>query len=377
MRIALVHNLLRGGAHRRIAEQLPWIEACAAVDEYTLEGSNPVTSSPRVTPLRQLADHRSSLQKPIERYLDLARVEHAWRSLDQVVSDGRYDAVWLNPCRFLQAPPLREQLLERTVYYCDEPNRQFYDPSARGSTRRLTRPLYYGLNRRKQIKEVAVSQHVAVILTNSSYTASMIGRAFGRPAHVCHLGVSPRFELREEGAPRTGVLSVGTLIPSKGHDLAIAALAAASDTRSLTIVAPRREIEEQARLQRLSDELGVPVSFRFGVSDDELIDLYRSTELTLYLAKAEPFGLVSLEAQASGSPVIVADEGGLPETVEGSPLGVAVARDRESVASALQTQGLGLSADERIRLAQAVSDRWSWERSSGILAKEFVRVADR
>ena len=370
-----MHNLLRGGAHRCVSEQLTWIERSAEVDEFILEGASPVTARPTVVSLRQRADGMSSWRKPPERYLDFARLEKAWRELDEVVADGDYDAVWMNSCRFAKAPPLRPQLLSKTVYFCQEPNRLFYDPSATRSTRPLTRPLYYPMQRRRRLTEAAVSREVAVMLTNSSFTAAMITRAFGRDAVVCPLGVSPRFGLGDESTPRSGVLSVGTLIPSKGHDLAIAALAACSDVRLLTVIAPRHEVDERIRLQKLADDLGVAVSFRFGISDDELVEAYQRTELTLYLAMNEPFGLVSLEAQVSGSPVIVADEGGLPETIEGSPLGVAVARDPASVARAIVSLGDEISTEERHQAARAVAQRWSWERSSSLVLGQLQEVA--
>ena len=49
-----------------------------------------------------------------------------------------------------------------------------------------------------------------------------------------------------------------------------------------------------------------------GVPDATLRDLYRGALATVQMGVSEPLGLASMEAQACGSPVVVAGEGGLP-----------------------------------------------------------------
>ncbi|MEO0119583.1 MAG: glycosyltransferase [candidate division WOR-3 bacterium] len=51
------------------------------------------------------------------------------------------------------------------------------------------------------------------------------------------------------------------------------------------------------------------------VSDEKLRELYAECKAVIYISEMEPFGIVPIEANASGKPVIVSDEGGLPEVV--------------------------------------------------------------
>ena len=73
----------------------------------------------------------------------------------------------------------------------------------------------------------------------------------------------------------------------------------------------------EADLRRQASELGLDDhgTFMGWIGDDVLHSLYRIADLTVVPSMYEPFGLVALEAMASGCPCIVADTGGLREVV--------------------------------------------------------------
>ena len=75
----------------------------------------------------------------------------------------------------------------------------------------------------------------------------------------------------------------------------------------------------EAELKEQAERLGLMEhgSFVGWTGDDELHSLYRIADLCLVPSIYEPFGLVALEAMASGCPCIVADTGGLREVVPG------------------------------------------------------------
>ena len=377
MRVALIHNLLTGGARRRVSEQLRAMSDDVTVDEFTLEGASPVTPDARVIPLSQVADQGSPFMRPISRYGDLRRLKQAWVKLGAIVEAGNYDAIWLNPCSILTVPPIQSDLLKRSVFYCDEPTRAYFDPSVKGSTRVLTRPLYAPLHAMKRKVELDAASEVAVVVTNSNYTSRLIERAYGRTSEVIPLGVNVQFVPPAAPPERSRALSVGTLISTKGHDLAICALAEAASVKSLMIIAPRQARGERERLQKLADASGIAVEFRFSVSDADLVTAYQSAAVTLYLARAEPFGLASLEAQACGSTVVVAHEGGLPETIHLGSLGKAVHREVQPVAAAIDALSGAVDERERVRAARVISSTWSWQASARRLEAQLRSVAKK
>jgi glycosyltransferase involved in cell wall biosynthesis len=189
----------------------------------------------------------------------------------------------------------------------------------------------YVAERRLDAGAVARADRIA---TNSAFSAQAIERAYGRSPAVIPLGVPERFHALTRAEP-AHLLSVGTLIASKGHELVIAAAAQARRRWPVLVIAPRANPAEQRRLEALADRMHVPLEVRVGVSDEELGAMYASAFATAYMASGEPFGLVSLEAQAAGCPVIVAAEGGLPETIRDGESGWAVARTPDALAAKL------------------------------------------
>jgi glycogen(starch) synthase len=113
------------------------------------------------------------------------------------------------------------------------------------------------------------------------------------------------------------VLLVGRLVYEKGFQLALEALPEViekvGDVRFLVAGSGTHEAELKAQVATLGlEQYG---SFLGWIGDDVLHSLYRIADLCVIPSIYEPFGLVALEAMASGCPCIVADTGGLREVV--------------------------------------------------------------
>src|SRR5213083_198201 len=131
------------------------------------------------------------------------------------------------------------------------------------------------------------------------------------------------------------VLLVGRLVYEKGFQIALEALPPlierVGDVRFL--VAGSGTAEQELRDQ--ASELGLDShgTFLGWIGDDVLHSLYRIADLTVVPSIYEPFGLVALEAMASGCPCLVADTGGLREVVPHADVGLRFrSRDADSLA---------------------------------------------
>jgi len=116
---------------------------------------------------------------------------------------------------------------------------------------------------------------------------------------------------------RDGLLFVGRLVSVKGVDIAIEALRRLREQGIDTTLTICGDGPEHEALQRQVHEAGLEeaVMFEGWTPPDMLAEQYRQAELLLAPSRCEPFGIVALEAIASGCPVVASDVGGLPEAV--------------------------------------------------------------
>jgi glycogen(starch) synthase len=181
--------------------------------------------------------------------------------------------------------------------------------------------------------ERAMVRRADRVITCSRYMRSHVASVFGvSPARVTVIpnGIDPRdlepvasdlSALRSKyAAPDEKlVLLVGRLVYEKGFHLALDALAPVikrlGNVRFVVAGTGTAEAELKRQAQRL--RLLAHGSFLGWVGDDMLHSLYRVADLCIVPSIYEPFGLVALEAMASGCLCVVADTGGLREVVPG------------------------------------------------------------
>ncbi|MDX6648199.1 MAG: glycogen synthase [Solirubrobacteraceae bacterium] len=113
------------------------------------------------------------------------------------------------------------------------------------------------------------------------------------------------------------IVLVGRLVYEKGFQLALEALPGLVERLGNVRFLVAGSGTHEAELRRQAAELGLEEhgTFLGWIGDDVLHSLYRIADLCVVPSLYEPFGLVALEAMASGCPCIVADTGGLREIV--------------------------------------------------------------
>ena len=194
-------------------------------------------------------------------------------------------------------------------------------------------------------------------------------------------GIDPR-ELRPAGDLQTLrskfaqpheklVLFVGRLVYEKGFQLALDAmpsvLEGVENVRFLVAGSGTHEAELKAQAERLG--LSEHGSFLGWIGDDVLHSLYRIADLCVVPSIYEPFGLVALEAMASGCPCIVADTGGLREVV---PVGERVGLRFNGG----DAEHLGVMI-ERLLVDESLRERLVTEASEHVLSFDWDDIAQR
>ena len=166
------------------------------------------------------------------------------------------------------------------------------------------------------------------------------------------------------------VLLVGRLVYEKGFQLALEALPGLIERVGELRFVVAGSGAHEAELRKQAGELGLDDhgTFLGWIGDDVLHSLYRIADLTVVPSIYEPFGLVALEAMASGCPCLVADTGGLREVVPNADVGLRF-RSRDPASHA--------SMAERVLTDDALRDRLVTEASEHVLRFDWGDVARR
>ena len=149
------------------------------------------------------------------------------------------------------------------------------------------------------------------IVANSRYTASYLEEVYGVPVHdVVYPGVEPEHSI-DLPTDRNLFVTISQLWPHKRVSLLVEAIALTDDAQ--LVVAGSGP--EMMRLQEIAIRLGVEdrIFFLSGLSNRELGLVLARACAFLFSPIKEPFGIVVLEAMASGLPVIAVSEGGYVE----------------------------------------------------------------
>jgi glycosyltransferase involved in cell wall biosynthesis len=251
------------------------------------------------------------------------------------------------------AKGLRPPVGATHVSYVHTPLRRAWNPhhraasiAARGLADRIADRLILEWFRRWDLRTAG---RVHRFVANSRNTATQIMHLYGRVADVVYPPVDTRyFDIGRRHTPGDYYLVVSRLDPYKRVDLAIQAAAMAR--RPLVVAG---EGTDGPRLQALASAHN-HVRFVGRVTDRQLRDLYAGARALLFPGE-EDFGIVPVEAQASGVPVVAYGVGGATETVIDGETGVLFSA---------QTVGALVNAMEKL-------EHGSWD--AAVLRKNALR----
>lgn len=231
------------------------------------------------------------------------------------------------------------------------------------------------------------------VIAAGGYPSAEADRAAGRalPTTIVPPGVdTERFRPLTEsertrtrldfGLPPSGQVIVGVsrLVPRKGFDTAIRAVARLHRSHPELVLAIAGSGRDESRLRRLAAELGAPVKFLGRVSHDDLPGIYGCADVFAMLCRnrwggleQEGFGIVFVEAAACGVPQVAGNSGGAAEAVADGETGIVIARPEAETAvteAAAAFERLLDDGELRRRMAVASRTRAETEFSYDVLA---------
>ena len=396
--IAWVHNGDMGGSKRFAFEMVRNLSAHGhVIDEFILAGSESnrdylslkpyIRSSSELPmlkpyPLWRLRPHLLGCYGQLGATLWTMRKEaQECLKLANVINATEYDFVHIDQWPACRTIGILPYLRRPTVVYSHEPSAVRYEESSRSTSlgQNSARKGFYtslcdvasqlsahARNRR----DIIHTKLADIILANSYYSKEVLFQRYGCHSKVCYLGVDS-VGFRVSTLPvEPMVLSAGRIIRLKQHHLVIEAVALIEQAqRPRVVIATPERIEHlqepiySEELVRLAKERAVDLTVRYRPSELELAGLYSRALALVFVPIMEPFGLVALEAMASGTPVIGIKEAAIRESVIDGVTGILVDRNAGQIAAAITQlqQNKETRAEMSRQAVEHVRTHWTWE----------------
>jgi glycosyltransferase involved in cell wall biosynthesis len=167
------------------------------------------------------------------------------------------------------------------------------------------------------------------------------------------------------------IISVGALIPRKGHDIVIKALA---EIESATLLVAG-EGPEEVRLMALTRSMGLESRVRLlgSVPHKDLPSLLSAADVMALASESEGLANAWIEAMACGTPVVTPEVDGAAEAVD-RPAAGRLLRERTPAAFAAAIRAI-LADPPAPEAVRASAERFAWERNTRQLHQHLTALA--
>lgn len=395
MKIAVWHNLPSGGGKRSLYHHVRGL----LEKGHTVESWCPPTADQTYLPLNQLVTEHivpfdwkpKSAKTPFGRLMSSyyniidkikAMEEHCRQCAEEINSSG-FDMLFVNPCMFFAVNSIAQYVKIPKVLYLQEPYRFLYEarpnppwaalpyPEKSQRTIKYWKSFLHDLVRiqglRVQVREEwQNAKAFDTILVNSFFSRETVLRSYGLDAKVCYLGIDAELFYPTKVPRENFIVGLGAIHSGKGIERSVRSIGTIEKSiRPDLIWIGNSLVEEYKReIESLATYLGVNISFKVRVSDEEIVNFLNRATAMIYTPLLEPFGFAPLEANACGTPVIAIAEGGIRESIVHGSNGFLSGDDNpvvigNSIKKLLKNPDI---VDEMGGIArQNVLDNWTWK----------------
>jgi glycosyltransferase involved in cell wall biosynthesis len=357
MKIAVFYYIEFSGAKRVVMEHVKGLKSLGnSVDLYTTDKVKDIFDPGAFSDNKYLYDfspmelHLPILNRIKKDFFDTfisLRILH--KKIARDIDKRKYDVVLVHTDINTQSPFLLRYLKTKNIYFCLEPLRNGYEYSLRlkdGVS--VFNKFYEDLNRWIR-KRIDIKNTLSA---DSTLALSLFGRermiaAYDLYPKISYLGIDEKIFRPKKLEKKRQVFFVAEKYPIYGYDLAKDAidLIPKEIRPDLKIVSWRKNNAERLK-------------------DEELVDLYNQSLITLSLSRFDTFGLVPLESMACGVPVISLNVAGYRETVLNGETGYLTDFSPKEIAEKIiylikhprDAEKMGRSG------RKWVEDNWTWEK---------------
>lgn len=362
MKIAIFHELPRGGARRAINAYSRILKKNHKVDLFLTDEAiideekkfyNNIFLH-KFTPKVWLGnDWKIRLYKDT---IELFRLATLHKKIASYIDNKKYDFVLVSASKYIEAPFILRYLKTPFLFYCQDPNYRLVYDDLLGIDDKLDpfRKVYEKYNRyiRKMLDKQNIDS-ISYALSPSNFIAQEFTKTYKKKCRVVYYGVDHKFFVPGNHKKNKDIFYIGSRHPIDGYDFLL-------DTISFMSSKPKTEL-------LLTDEKWI-------FDDVELRDMYRNAKVFVCTALKEGLGASALEAMSSGVPVLAVDEAGHKETVIDGKTGFLIERNSKIFAGKLDW----LLSNHKVlkelsnNARRIIVERWTWEKRTKELEKAIV-----
>lgn len=350
-KLAIFHNLPDGGGLRMLKSIIQRYSKQYDISLFVISDLKPKQIAGARLNHIQVNPWRGFICRNLWIYFILPKI-HA--SVAKTINDN-FDIVFVNHDYFTKSPYLLRYLSKKSIYLCQEPQREFYESSkihASSLKDKIANALRYPI---KVIDEINVKK-ADTIICNSRFSQRVISKIYGRSCEIVYPGVDEKY-FKPCNDKEKMILCVGGINAVKDQLFLVESLKSLLDTHKLVLVGQgKKEYVDKIRKASGNSSNLIIVS---NITEKKLKNLYCRSMVTCISAHKEPFGLSSIESQSCGTPVVSVNEGGPKETIINGVTGYIAKREtkeyRDKVLLAIKNHNkMGESARNNI------IKQWSW-----------------
>lgn len=256
---------------------------------------------------------------------------HCRRCAEEIHA-GKFDILFANSCQLFYAPTIGRHVQLPKLLYLQEPARMLYEAMPRlpwaaleraPSTGRFKHAVhvagdafYVNLLRLQVREELRNAGAYDALLVNSLFSRESVMRAYHQDASVCYLGIDMQHFQNVNLTRENFIVGIGAFLPNKRIEFVIEALSHIGNNRpDLVWIGNGGSKSYLNELVQRAKERNVTFQPLQDVKDEDLHGILNRAAVMAYAPRLEPFGFVSIEANACGVPVVGVAEGGVRETV--------------------------------------------------------------
>ena len=310
MRIAIYHNLARGGALLEMENIAMYLIGNGhTIDIYSLNNCAELTDVNEYN-INILKSTNNIFEHIIQAVIDIPRINKIFANK---INAMHYDAILIFPCLICQSPPILKYLKSESnvIYMHSEPKREFYENTSfdyyhpkKLLARLLRLPIKY--------YDKKNCQYAKKIVVNSIYSSYVLNKIYNKKSFVIYPGMVNIKPSKISVLNKRKLISIGQLSKLKGHDFSIKQIV--DTTNKLTIIG--RKTNEYSTIIKISKKYNIKLKIYEDIPENQKQS--KCNKYSIYLANTqkEPFGIATLEATHMNIPVLGINFGGTTEIIQ-------------------------------------------------------------